>query len=301
VTAAEIAARLGGAHRSGGWWRCRCPVHNSRSATLALRDGDRELIAKCWAGCDRRHVLAELRRRGLLGAGNPYFSLAEPARRTLPAGDDIAARIAAAQRIWNAARDARGGPVARYLAGRGITTAPPAALRWATRCWLARGGRYRPAMVARVDDSEGQLIGVHRTWLDRDAAGHWQRGDRASLGPIGGGAVLLAPVSETLLIGEGIETSMSAMQACGLPAWAALSAGGIEALNLPSIVRGVIILADHDANGRGQRAAYAAARRWLAEGRRVRIALPPEPGTDFNDVLLGCARSSAAEARNAIA
>ena len=28
------------------------------------------------------------------------------------------------------------------------------------------------------------------------------------------------------------------------------------------------------------------AERWLAEGRRVRIALPPDPGTDWNDVLL---------------
>ena len=45
MTAAEIAAALGGAHRSGAWWRCRCPVHGSRGATLALRDGDWRLIA----------------------------------------------------------------------------------------------------------------------------------------------------------------------------------------------------------------------------------------------------------------
>jgi hypothetical protein len=29
------------------------------------------------------------------------------------------------------------------------------------------------------------------------------------------------------------------------------------------------------------------AERWLAEGRRVRLAMPPEPGSDFNDVLVG--------------
>jgi hypothetical protein len=38
VTAAEIAAALGGAHHSGAWWHCRCSVHCSRGATLALRD-----------------------------------------------------------------------------------------------------------------------------------------------------------------------------------------------------------------------------------------------------------------------
>jgi hypothetical protein len=52
-------------------------------------------------------------------------------------------------------------------------------------------------------------------------------------------------------------------------------------------VRQVIILADHDANGAGERAARAAAIRWVGEGRRVRIAMPPEPGTDFADLLAG--------------
>jgi len=67
MTGAEkIAAVLGGAHRSGDWWRCRCPVHGSRGATLALRDGDRGLIVKCFADCDPRDILAELRRRRLI-------------------------------------------------------------------------------------------------------------------------------------------------------------------------------------------------------------------------------------------
>jgi hypothetical protein len=38
-------------------------------------------------------------------------------------------------------------------------------------------------------------------------------------------------------------------------------------------------------SGTGERAAYDAAGRWLAEGRHVRIAVPPEPGTDMADVL----------------
>jgi putative DNA primase/helicase len=50
------------------------------------------------------------------------------------------------------------------------------------------------------------------------------------------------------------------------------------ALILPAEVRDVLIAADHDASGAGERAARIAAARWLAEGRRVRIAIPPEPG-----------------------
>jgi putative DNA primase/helicase len=104
-----------------------------------------------------------------------------------------------------------------------------------------------------------------------------------------GGAVRLAPAlpNDWLVIAEGIETAFAIMQATGLPAWAALSAGGIERLILPASVRRVLITADNDANGAGAHAARTAAAGWLAEGRRVRIAMPPEPDTDFNDVLIG--------------
>ena len=109
-------------------------------------------------------------------------------------------------------------------------------------------------MVARVDDVDGRLIGVHRTWLARDPVRQWYRRDRASLGPIGGGAVRRAPPAETLLIGEGIETTAAGMLSTAQPAWAALSTSGMVALVLPPIVRTVVILADHDVSGAGERA-----------------------------------------------
>jgi putative DNA primase/helicase len=73
------------------------------------------------------------------------------------------------------------------------------------------------------------------------------------------------------------------MHACALPGWSALSAGGIKSLMLPPSTNMVVICADNDANGVGQHAANAAAERFLAEGWRVRIALPPTSGLDFND------------------
>ena len=76
---------------------------------------------------------------------------------------------------------------------------------------------------------------------------------------------------------------------------AALSTSGLVSLILPPIVRLVLIAADHDTNGAGERAARAAAFRWLGEGRRVRIAMPPEPGSDFNDVLAGRAYTGISE------
>jgi putative DNA primase/helicase len=87
-----------------------------------------------------------------------------------------------------------------------------------------------------------------------------------------------------LIIAEGIESSLSAQQAAGTPAWAGVSAAGLAALALPALplAAEVIIMADPDEAGR--RAASAAAARWHGEGRTVRIALP-DPGTDANDLL----------------
>ena len=67
--------------------------------------------------------------------------------------------------------------MARYLAGRGITIDPPASLRWAPSCgacWI----NYGPAMVAPIDNTDGELIGVHRTCLDRRPG--WQNGSAAT-------------------------------------------------------------------------------------------------------------------------
>ncbi len=173
-----------------------------------------------------------------------------------------------------------------YLAGRGITIPVPASLRFAPS--LRRSdGTHGPAMIARIDSVNGQLIGVHRTWLNRDNGGIWRRRDRAMLGRAAGGAVRLAPAAELMLVAEGVETALSGTQATSLPAWAALSTSGMVTLALPSIVRNVIVLADHDLNGAGERAAQTAAALWLTEGRGVRMAMPPEPDSDFNDVLIG--------------
>jgi hypothetical protein len=288
MTAAKIAAALGNARREGRDWRCLCPVHGGRS--LALADGRERLLVRCWAGCPTADVLAELRRRGLIGCSN-VPRLAPVALRTEDRADN-ARRTELRRRIWDAAVDARGSPVARYLAGRGITTPLPPSLRWVPL--LRRpDGTYAPAMVARVDGLDGELVGLHRTWLARDDRGQWHRRDRASLGPIAGGAVRLAPAAEMLMVAEGIETALAAMQATGMPAWAALSTSGMRAVRLPPIVRTIVILADNDANGASQRAARAAAQTWIAEGRRACLAMPPEPDTDFADVLAGraCART----------
>jgi putative DNA primase/helicase len=300
--AEKVAAVLGGARRKGAGWRCRCPIHGGHS--LVVTDGrDGRLLVRCWGGgCDPRAILVALRRLRLLDEVVHHHAVAEVEVRSKKHDrDDTARRIELARRIWDAARDARGSPVVRYLAGRAITIPPPSSLRWAPRCWHREAGAHLPAMVALVEHVERGVVGAHRTYLTRDDSGIWCRRDRASLGPIAGGAVRLAPAGEPLMVSEGVETALSAMQATAQPAWAALSTSGLIALVLPPIVRQVIILTDHDCNGAGEFAARTAAARWIGEGRVVKIAMPPQVGTDFNDVLLGRTHARIEEVRDVAA
>jgi hypothetical protein len=146
-------------------------------------------------------------------------------------------------------------------------------------------------MIAEVIAADGAGLGVHLTYLAPDGSGKYPFVDtldqRESRGPIRGGAVRLAAhnYGRELIVAEGIETALSCMTLFDRPAWAALSASGLKSLDLPNEIRRVIVAGDHDKNGVGQRAAVSAFYRFKAEGRAVRLVIPPEPGTDFNDVL----------------
>ena len=64
MTAAELAATLG-ARRNGDYWLVRCPAHEDRKASLSIRQGNRAVLLKCFAGCSSEEVIAVLRKQGL--------------------------------------------------------------------------------------------------------------------------------------------------------------------------------------------------------------------------------------------
>jgi putative DNA primase/helicase len=195
---------------------------------------------------------------------------------------------AIAQRLWNASRDAHGSLAHKYLKGRGITVGLPSSLHYHPALTHPTGVCV-PAMLAAVEDCNGRFLGVHRTWLLPDGSGKAAiNPQKAALGPIAGGAVRLAPnLAETLVLAEGIETALSVFQATGLSTWATLGTSGLRSVRLPDTVREVIIAIDADEAG--ELAAQAAARRFIGEGRRVRLARPPT-ARDFNDMLMEGAR-----------
>jgi phage/plasmid primase-like uncharacterized protein len=286
--AATIGQRLG-LRKQGRTFHGACPCCGYKSG-FTVEDQKGTTLVRCHAGgCPQADVIEALRRQGLW-AGERDADWTPPPRR--PATDDKAkaeAMTQAARAIWRKTLPAEGTAAETYLRNRGITLPVPATLRYHPACRHTGTGLLLPCMVGAVTVAPGRdVVAIHRTFLTTDGRTKAPVTDaKKSLGPLAGGAVRLAAAGPVLIVGEGIETTLSAMQATGLPGWAALSAGGIRNLILPPLPMAaeVIIAADHDANGVGQDAARAAAARWLAEGRRVRIALPPEPGQDWNDLL----------------
>ena len=231
--------------------------------------------------------------------GAPARQAPPPARPVQDAAREIAF-------ILDHAGPIEGTPTESYLKGRGLIAPESSDLRFHPDLthWESKTGF--PALIGIVRDRDGDVIAVHRTYLQPDpgAPGKVTKAavskPRMILGKNGGGSVRLAPLRESAALGicEGIETGLAVMMACpGVAVWATLSTSGLEQVQLPPEARRVIILADHDASGAGLRGAEAAARRLRAEGREVVIALPPQEGDDFNDLLL---RGGASAVRTAI-
>lgn len=274
----------------GEYGTASCPSHDDRRPSLSISAGkDGKVLLHCHAGCDQAQVIDVLRSRGLWEPSDPK-SGRERAYKQQPSADLAAKqrdakRTEVALQIWRASAPAPGTPVETYLNSRNLHLALPPVLRFHSALRHPSGGSW-PALVAVVTRGTDNIpLAIHRTYIAPDGSEKAPVDpQKMMLGPCRGGAVRLGRPGEVLMVGEGIETCLAAMQETGTPTWAALSTSGLRTLNLPSDVRDVIVLADGDRPG--EAAARDCASRWQGEGRRVRIARPPQ-GMDFNDLIMG--------------
>lgn len=224
--------------------------------------------------------------------------IARPSAAELEAED--AENLAKAAAIWKATVPISGTLAERYLAARGIDLArvpgwPVPTLRFAPAlpCWQKdkRSGEawYAgtfPAMVGYVQGPDRAFVGVHRTFLSPDGSGKAAvPKPKKMLGRPFGGYLRLCPAAARMLNAEGIETTLSAISATGLPGWAALSEENLCA-EMPPIVRDLTICRDNDTKDEAntRRRVGKAVAEHSARGLCVRIACPPR-GMDFNDML----------------
>ncbi len=288
-------------HSGGTKWRYLCPFHDDRNPSF---DVDiQACYYHCWA-CGARGNLVDLyaKLKGLSW---------EEAWREIKdkfegsAGSRTSSRLKSKKEdknrlvkdLWEKASTITT-TISAYLRSRGLSGYVPPVIRETRLLWKLNGKEKGPfpVMLARVDDVEGHLIAVHRTYLADDGTGKAPIDEpKLSLGSYAGGAVRLGePKNGVIAITEGIETGLAVQEATGIPVWAALSTSGLKAVKLPIGVKTVHIFADRDPENPktgkrpGEDAAYQLAERLIGEGRTVYVHIPGKPGDklDWLDVLV---------------
>ena len=232
MNARQICDRLGGDVHTG-YFNAPCPIcqpeRRREQRALSIREDGGNLLLHCFkSGCGFGDICKAL------GVNGPFAKGREPsAYNSSLRQQDEAKRLQCALDIWHASKpitDTRG---ERYLRGRGITCDLPKSLRWHPRCFHKPTNVYRGAIVAQV----GTRGAIHRTFLGSDGARLRERA-KLMLGPCQGAAVHLAEGCGPLVICEGIETGLSLASGLldGSPrVWAALSASGLKAIDLPAV------------------------------------------------------------------
>ena len=203
------------------------------------------------------------------------------------------------QKVWaDSSPIVNGDPVDLYFTSRRLITPSCSNIHYheALPYYENRDGDWHnagrhPAMLAKVVDADGNPATVHCTYLTPD-------GSKAELNPCRkvkppsrnwrGGAVRLCEPSQssnTIVVGEGIETTLAFAQREGMQGWAALNAGNLEAF-IPPRDTYVVIAADNDANATGQIAAFQLMKRLHSEGISAQVEIPPVIGDWADSVCL---------------
>jgi putative DNA primase/helicase len=175
-----------------------------------------------------------------------------------------------------------------YLRKRGLGVTSPV-LRGHPRCTYFDEdthkliGRY-PAVIAPVIAPDGKLESAMRIY-DADVSA--RKKAMTPLRTLNGAAVRLFEAHDVLGVSEGVETGLAAHEMFGVPVWAALSDNGVKTFEPPAGVKRLIVFGDNDANFAGQAAAFDLAKRIGKRGIAVEVQIPPDPDSDWNDVLSG--------------
>lgn len=161
----------------------------------------------------------------------------------------------AARRLFAASLAIKGSLAEAYLHQRGIILKTDhCALRFHPRCYYraASGRQIWPALIAAVTDLDGNITGVHRTWLDPSGCGKAPVDQpRRAMGRLAGNGVRFGIACDVLTAAEGMETTLALKTIMpSMPMVAALSAAHLAALILPPSLRRLYVARDNDEAGR---------------------------------------------------
>ncbi|CAK8715796.1 hypothetical protein KKHLCK_04910 [Candidatus Electrothrix laxa] len=287
--AKDIARALGNGkeQKTGAGWLTCCPVHGDKKPSLSVKDttdknGNSDIIVNCNAGCDFKAVKDEIRERGLLPEWEPGNGQRKPRNGSKTSAGGGKNNLPAF--IWSKSKPDQEAAkvISKAFAFRGIKLEeiPPN-----MRLNEYQGQRsivcamQHPLETKAAEEPEA----VHMTLLNKE--GHKVRTQYH--GPKKGLAVLLYNEENRLIIGEGLETTLSATQAMGYSGIVCGDAGNMAAVNrINDRFSKVYILVDSDTkekNCTGQRAALEAAENMAEANNKTPVFLVTPDDSCFTD------------------
>jgi DNA primase len=316
----DVVERMVKLKRVGNALQGCCPFHveQTPSFTVYPRGGEKVKVPffVCY-GCGAKGdvITFVMKRQGLefreaidlleSENGLRHLEASPPPKRVMAAQLGDREKVERARRIWSQSRAVEvGDPVDLYLRGRcllppvnyGIgdpasNAGWPPDLRFEPQCWHDLERRSFAAMIAAIRAYDGTLLTVHRTYLAEQRGGGWSKApvDKAKLvvGTFGPGFIRLGPDVEEMVGGEGIETSLSAMQLWRRSGICFVNSGRMKSVEPPFVCSDFIYAADKGGKGRwGERFALEGAHAF-ATGRKVAVKIPKLDADkgDFNDLL----------------
>lgn len=305
-----------------GWWRDWAGTDQGDMldlirATQGVRSkGDAVAIAKDWLG-----IRDDWRGRGQGPSEEERAARAErlrlqKERLQAEAAREREARIKGARTLYlaPAAVPIAGTPAEAYLMGRGLSAGAgwPNALRFHPEVYNKEIRVKAPAMLTPLYLADGTHVATHRTWLERDARGHWRKlaveKPKKVIGAMWGA---FAPINagasgksmrhhgpdEPVYVTEGIEDAIVVRMARPqVRIVCAISLGNLGAIVLPATARRLVIVADRDQKPQAIAALERAIAEQTARGLDVRLVMPPAPYKDLNDWLLSSPQAAEAVA-----
>lgn len=298
--ASDIFAALGGV-RSGDGYLVKCPVHDDKTESLSIKDitnknSEPDIILKCHANCDWKAIKDRLRGMGLL----PEFIPKRQTETTLP----VTVKSQKVNFIWGkAVQDTE--TAKKVFAARNINIGHDSpAIR------INEYKNERMLAYAMTKPGDEKVLAVQRIAFDSQTYKKSSKGKMFGKNKSGdnycqGRGVFFyrkKPVDK-FIVGEGIETVLSAMQVMEINGCACLSTSGLKGITLPEGIETLYILVDSDKSFGGQKAAVELGKKMVASCKVFYISPcescfsdTPEK-LDFNDLLMSDASGNSIKER----